>query len=1044
MASRITKRLSRVRGDSSYSGDVSPVSASRRRLEHGTGPVDLNEPQSCISSASFWTPQHIVESAWLEHAPFAFWLVETLRPRCVVELGTHFGFSFLTFCQAVRRLGIPTVCYAVDTWKGDEHSGFYGEDVYVGLAGIIEQQYSDFARLLRYRFKDALPRIEEASVDLLHIDGRHTYDDVKEDFETWQSRLSDRGVVLFHDTTVRERDFGVWRLWAEEFKRYPAFQFLHCHGLGILATGPAAEQLLRPLLQSGPTGAGMIRAAYARLGQALSLQYQLGVAHQQAQEALGGQARLRAELTSHAAAEQQRLRAELAAQAAAEQERLRAELAGQAAAEQERLRAELAGQAAAEQERLRAELAAQAAAEQERLRSELASQAAAEREKSWAAWTAQAAVSEERLRSQLAARSADELSSLASSVTRLVDEQRAARAALRKWERTVRKRLPRPLGKRLVRTTKALGRVTWRFGRKLSKKVRGGVRAMLRPGRTPHGSLQSPSSPVSEPGAVGEGHAGLLPPAHYLAFQPGELLGAADAPAHRRGRYALTERAGGYVYTPPRRPADLELRLALLARVPRFSIVVPVYNTSTDFLARMLASVQAQWYPFWELVVVDDASPSQDTCGFLEQIKDSRVKVHSLAQNVGISGATNAALELATGEFVVFLDHDDELTEDCLYEIALCVDRDDPDFIYSDEDKISPKGLFVEPFFKPDWSPDTMMSIMYTCHVGCMRLSTLREAGPLASEYDGAQDWDLVLRVTERTNRIVHIPKVLYHWRMIPSSISASIDAKPHAVGASVRLREAALRRRGLHGNFEPVDGLPSCHRVRYFSVGDPLVSIIVPSRDNGTVLHSCISSVVKHSVWQKMEFIVVDNGSRDHETLVSLARLGSEFDCRVIRHDADFNFSELCNVGARAANGQLLLFLNDDTELRSADAIARMAGYAQLHHIGAVGAKLLYPDTYQIQHAGIINLSCGPGHALARLSGAVHGYFLRNTVEYNWIAVTGACLMIQRDRFELVGFFDESLPIAYNDVELCMRLIKRGLYNVVCPMAEWIHHEFT
>ena len=201
-------------------------------------------------------------------------------------------------------------------------------------------------------------------------------------------------------------------------------------------------------------------------------------------------------------------------------------------------------------------------------------------------------------------------------------------------------------------------------------------------------------------------------------------------------------------------------------------------------------------------------------------------------------------MDIATGEFVVFLDHDDELTEDCLYELAMCVEREDPDYIYSDEDKISVDGLFVEPFFKPDWSPDTLMSIMYTCHVSCVRLSMFREAGPLASEYDGAQDWDLVLRVTERTNRITHIPKVLYHWRMIPSSISSSIDAKPHAVAASVGLREAALRRRGLDGEMEAVDGLPSCHRVRYYSVGDPLVSIIIPSRDNGECFISALNQL--------------------------------------------------------------------------------------------------------------------------------------------------------------------------------------------------------
>ncbi|MES2710137.1 MAG: class I SAM-dependent methyltransferase [Pseudomonadota bacterium] len=251
-----------------------------------------NAQPNCLSGASFWQPYHVVRSAWLEHGPFAFWLIETLRPQILVELGTHNGFSYMGFCQAIRQLRLPTTAFAVDTWQGDEHAGFYGQEVFTQLSTRNDAHYADFSRLLRCRFDEALDQFADGSIDLLHIDGRHTYADVRQDFEDWLPKLSRRAVVLFHDTNVRSGDFGVWRYWSELSTRYPAFEFLHGHGLGVLAVGPDAQAALQPLFDVEHAQVEAIRSVYGRLGQGISREYLLGQTQERLSEAHATVARL--------------------------------------------------------------------------------------------------------------------------------------------------------------------------------------------------------------------------------------------------------------------------------------------------------------------------------------------------------------------------------------------------------------------------------------------------------------------------------------------------------------------------------------------------------------------------------------------------------------------------------------------------------------------------------------------------------------------------------------------------------------------------------
>ncbi|MCF5566480.1 glycosyltransferase [Pseudomonas sp. PA-3-11C] len=509
-----------------------------------------------------------------------------------------------------------------------------------------------------------------------------------------------------------------------------------------------------------------------------------------------------------------------------------------------------------------------------------------------------------------------------------------------------------------------------------------------------------------------------------------------------KGHYALASTPQGYTYVEPQRPVDLESKLAALESPTLFSIVVPIYNTAPELLEAVLNSIQAQWYPHWQLILVDDASPAEETRKALAQINHPLIKVLCLESNQGIAGATNVAIEAAEGDFIVFMDHDDELTVDCLYELMMCIEREQPDFIYSDEDKLTEHGEYSEPHFKPGWSPDTMMSTMFTCHVSCVRRSLLAKVGGLRSQYDGCQDWDFILRVSEQTDRISHIAKVLYHWRIIPASIASDIAAKPYVLEASRRVREDALQRRGLLATVEPLPQMPGYFRVAYQLQGHPLISIIIPTRDNERVLRRCIDSILQRTGYRHFELVILDNGSVEPAAVAYLQQLKDQDDVTVIRHDAPFNFSELNNIGARAATGELLLFLNDDTEVLQEDWLERMGGFARLAHVGAVGAKLLYPGGRQVQHAGILNLEDGPGHAFLLQDCDSPGYYMRNLLEYNWLAVTGACLMVTRNKFNGIDGFSESLPVAYNDIDLCMRLRDAGFYNVVCQAVRLTHHE--
>jgi GT2 family glycosyltransferase len=487
--------------------------------------------------------------------------------------------------------------------------------------------------------------------------------------------------------------------------------------------------------------------------------------------------------------------------------------------------------------------------------------------------------------------------------------------------------------------------------------------------------------------------------------------------------------------------------LPLLAQRPTFSILMPVYETPEKYLRAAIESVQLQAYPDWELCIADDASQKQHVREVLEEYAadDPRIKIVYRETNGHIAEASNSALAIATGNFIALLDHDDLLAAEALFENALVINRHpDVDLIYSDEDKIDEHDRRRDPYFKPDWSPDSLLSRNYVSHLGVYRRSLVEEVGGFRTGFEGSQDYDLVLRVTERTNRIEHIPRVLYHWRIHSESTAFSRKQKGYAYDAAERAISEALERRGEPGRVEGLELLPGTYTVRYELRDAGRVSIVVPTRDHGEDVDRCLRSVFERSTYQNIEVVLLDNGSTDRDSLRVFGAWVEREPARVklVTHDVPFNFSNVNNYAVRHASGSYLLFLNNDTEVITPDWIEAMVEQAQRPSIGAVGAKLLYADG-TVQHGGvIIGLGSVAGHSHKYFRGDAPGYFGTLQTVNNFSAVTGACLMVRRAVFDEIGGFDERLAIAFNDVDLCLRIQAAGYCNVYLPHVELYHYE--
>jgi GT2 family glycosyltransferase len=495
---------------------------------------------------------------------------------------------------------------------------------------------------------------------------------------------------------------------------------------------------------------------------------------------------------------------------------------------------------------------------------------------------------------------------------------------------------------------------------------------------------------------------------------------------------------------------------------PKISVCVPVYNPSRQFFDELLQSVVGQTYPNWELCIANGSEEPGVYREVANQYADERIR-YTEVENEGISANTNRAAAMSTGQYLAFLDHDDILSPDALFQIAQRIAGTEASFLYSDE------ALFENDYtrptvghFKPDYSPQYLLNVNYIAHLAAVRRELFFKVGQFSAVCDGSQDLDLYLRILEETGSASHIRRVLYYWRQHEQSTSTGVEAKPYVAEAAKRAIDAHLLRTEVRG--KAVDGkFPSTYKVDYAVRGMPLVSIIIPSSDHVPDLDRCIRSVYGVTQYRQFEVLVVENNSKDVQTFAYYQKLTKTYpECRVLVYEEEedkyFNFSRICNFGLRHAKGEYLLFLNKDTEALNHGWLAEMLQLAQLEDVGAVGALLYYPDSQAapasgqrrdvqhpdtVQHAGIIvGLGGYAGHSHKYAERGKSGYMFRQACVQELSAVTGACIMLPRKAFDAVGGFDTGFAVAYNDVDLCLQLRRRGYSVLFTPYAELYHYE--
>lgn len=496
------------------------------------------------------------------------------------------------------------------------------------------------------------------------------------------------------------------------------------------------------------------------------------------------------------------------------------------------------------------------------------------------------------------------------------------------------------------------------------------------------------------------------------------------------------------------RPSNEELdkeRQTKFDRKPLISIIVPTYKTPIKYLREMIDSVINQTYQNWELCIADGSEGDEAVEAELERYSklDPRIKYKLLEKNLGISGNTNGALELATGEYIGLFDHDDILAPNALYEVVKCLQEKDYDILYTDEDKVDGDGKeHMDPNFKPDFSIDLFRSHNYITHFFVVKKSIVDEIGGFRPEFDGSQDYDLMFRCIEKAESIKHIPMILYHWRVHMNSVAGDPSSKMYAYEAGKRAIEEHLKRVGLEATVEHV-GLWGMYHVKYKVHGNPLVSIVIPNKDHISDLKKCVESLYAVNRYKNFEIVIVENNSEEKETFAYYEKLQKDYEnIRVIEWKEEFNYSAINNYGVKETKGEYLLFLNNDTEVISPDAIEEMLGCCMREDVGAVGAKLLYEDD-TVQHAGVvIGFGGYAGHVNTGIGRDDYGYMVRARINCNYSAVTAACMMTKKTLFNEVGGFDEQFVVACNDVDYCLKIRELNKWIVFNAFAEWHHYE--
>jgi glycosyltransferase involved in cell wall biosynthesis len=958
---------------------------------------------SLIAAASFRPHSLQFPDAWVGHLPFASWVMQEIAPKIFVELGTHSGNSYFSFCQSVLEGGLSSKCYAVDTWKGDEHAGAYNDEIFNAVNKQNQERYSGFSRLLKMTFDDAVNYFSDNSINMLHIDGLHTYEAVRHDFETWLPKLAPDAIVMFHDINVRERDFGVWKLWEELQDKYPNhLAFMHSNGLGVLQLNTTLVTNLK-WLQPSYGEQQYLKQYFAALGARQLDRYNLEDVKRHVinlQRSLDERSEELTKINSLLVQKEEAI-TNYQIDAVVRNEKI-VKINNDVASRDEQI-VKINNDLVLRDEQLF------------KVNNDLTETSSKLSPLYQINIDQNDAVIKLNLRHE-------ERESFIVHLNNIVKDQGLQITRLHQtssWRMTAPLRIVAHQFKRALRATELITPAIKRGG---------GIK------NTANKAVQLYRN---------EGIAGIRRGFKIVATNV-QIIPSSGSDQHDRNDY--TEWVRRYDNVTEKTRVAMRLKISLFSKTPLISIVMPTYNPKTDWLVKVIESVRQQIYTNWELCIADDASTDPSIRPILERYvnEDSRIKVVFREKNGHISASSNSALQLAGGEWVALLDHDDLLSEHALFWVIDTINKNpDAQLLYSDEDKIDEVGKRFDPYFKSDWNPDLFYSQNMISHLGVYRASLLSEIGGFRLGMEGSQDYDLALRSIERiaASQIHHIPYVLYHWRMHAESTAQSADAKPYAMIAGEKALNEHFQRINIKANAELIG---YGYRVHYLLPSlPPLVTLIIPTRNGLQLIRNCIDSILNKTIYPNYEILIIDNASDDPETIQYFEVLKKNSKIRIVHDDRPFNYSAMNNSAVKVSKGDFIGLLNNDIEVISPEWLNEMVSIALQPGVGAVGASLWYPDD-TLQHGGVITGIGGvANHAHKNLSKGAFGYFARAKLIQNFSAVTAACLVVKKSVFLEVGELDEiNLKVAFNDVDFCLRLREAGYRNIWTPYAELYHHE--
>lgn len=943
------------------------------------------------ADAFLWMPAGLDEQGGdASFVPFYFWLINACRPRLLVASGPSLGLAYAALCEAAARAKLNGRCYAVGApaRNGDSECA---EDPIRAFNEFNQRHYARFSKVLSLDESDALKHFDDGTIDLLHLHGFRSQAALRQQFDAWRPKLSNSAVIILERTKLHGDYSDNSPPFGDLEPEFSSFDFTHDSGLRLIIAGSNAPEALKQLCAlTDSSEIAAIRERFSALGAQWRNIAEAAHARQQETPSTGTDS-----TTNH-------LRAELARGEA---------VIAHISARYQAMRGRLTGT-----------------------------------KLPWLMNWRSKALSSHGVTPQALATIRNSVFFDAEFYLDANPDVRAAGVdpALHYLVHGgFERRNPGPA----FSTRQYLEHNPDVFALRMNALLHYEL----------HGREEGRLAPCFDPALTARALHAITGRKRTTSFlrSIGEVLGGGLPLGRKRlgGRsrsdtsYANWIRLYDTLSERDRR--QIRSHIERFAYRPLISVVMPAYETPEKILREAIASLQAQLYQNWELCIADDASPSANVMNVLKEMSasDPRIKWMRCETNGHISEASNSALELASGEFVALMDHDDLLAEHALYEVAAELNEyPDADIIYSDEDRIDDQGNRHSPYFKTDWNPELFFGHNLISHLGLYRRSILEAVGHFRKGYEGSQDYDLALRVVAATTsaKIRHIPSVLYHWRSGSTEASFSEDQLQRCIAAARAAKADYFSY--CHETIEVSQNplVPAWERIRRpIPSPAPLVSLIVPTRNRHDLLAPCLDGLLNRTDYPSVEILIIDHQSDDPDTLALLERWRHDKRVRIIRYEGAFNYSDMNNKAVAEANGEIIGLINNDVDVIDPNWLSEMVSHAACSENGAVGAKLLYPND-RIQHAGVI-LGVGgiAGHLHLNASRQAPGYFGRLALASNVSAITGACLIVRKAVFQEVGGLNAvDLPVAFNDVDLCLKIQAKGYRNVWTPFALLYHHE--